>query len=266
MISCQEALELLYDILDKEASEIDTQEVKEHLKKCGKCFEKYRLEESVQELLKNKLANKEKFNEKLNHIKSNIACQLDKIDAEEEKKGGEGTFFNLTKILVSTAALVVFVISGYLISHFVIHYKNYMPLEEAHWTADNNQANFYLADSGSQYFSKYADLYKYQLHNQIDGFNLVDAHQEKVAGVEMDHLIYKMDSDLVSIFLVPADIYSIPDDVKGNMLTKGDFEYFDHHCRGCRLLFHQVGNLVVVAATNNRELELTDFIHRPNSI
>ena len=30
-MNCQEALDLLYDIIDKEASEIDTQEVKRHL-------------------------------------------------------------------------------------------------------------------------------------------------------------------------------------------------------------------------------------------
>ena len=33
-MKCQEALDLLYEIIDKEASEIDTQAVKRHLDYC----------------------------------------------------------------------------------------------------------------------------------------------------------------------------------------------------------------------------------------
>ena len=55
-MNCDEALSLLYDYVDKEVSEIDAREIREHLDTCGHCLERYQLEESVNELLKAKLA------------------------------------------------------------------------------------------------------------------------------------------------------------------------------------------------------------------
>ena len=54
-MNCQEALNLLYDIIDKEASEIDTQQVQEHLSRCRHCSEIYKVEKSVNALLKAKM-------------------------------------------------------------------------------------------------------------------------------------------------------------------------------------------------------------------
>jgi len=51
-MNCQEALSLLYDVIDKEASEIDAREVEKHLKNCQDCAGVYRLEQSVNELIK----------------------------------------------------------------------------------------------------------------------------------------------------------------------------------------------------------------------
>ena len=47
-MECQDALDLLHEIIDKEASDIDTAQVKEHLEKCRDCFKKFKVEESVQ--------------------------------------------------------------------------------------------------------------------------------------------------------------------------------------------------------------------------
>ena len=105
MINCQEALELLYDIIDREASEIDTQEVKEHLSKCGKCLEKYKLEESVNDLIQAKIGkpteDTSEISDKVEGLKIKIMDHLDAVDEEDGNRGGSGGFFNLSKILVS---------------------------------------------------------------------------------------------------------------------------------------------------------------------
>jgi hypothetical protein len=36
--------------------------------------------------------------------------------------------------------------------------------------------------------------------------------------------------------------------------------FYDHFCRGCRLVYHKVGDVVVVTATTEKDIELLDFI------
>jgi len=78
-MNCQEALSLLYDIIDKEASEIDVKEVEEHLRNCQDCSGVYRLERSVNELVQEKLTH-QKATPKLDSLKAKVLAELDEID------------------------------------------------------------------------------------------------------------------------------------------------------------------------------------------
>ena len=80
-MNCQEALSLLYDIIDNEASEIDSQQVREHLENCTDCDGVFRLEESVNELLRARLKNP-KPNPRLKALKAKVLSQFDAIDCE----------------------------------------------------------------------------------------------------------------------------------------------------------------------------------------
>ena len=75
-MNCQEALNLLYDIIDKEASEIDTEQVQEHLSRCRHCSEIYRVEKSVNALLRAKMqtSSPEKC---VDALKSRVLGELD---------------------------------------------------------------------------------------------------------------------------------------------------------------------------------------------
>jgi len=44
-MNCQEALSLLYDVIDKEASQIDIKEVQKHLDCCQDCLKRFQVEE-----------------------------------------------------------------------------------------------------------------------------------------------------------------------------------------------------------------------------
>ena len=44
-MTCEEALRKLYEVIDKEASEIDQREVKAHLEHCRSCMARYQFEE-----------------------------------------------------------------------------------------------------------------------------------------------------------------------------------------------------------------------------
>ena len=84
-MNCQDALDLLYDIIDREASEIDAQRVKEHLENCRDCFEVYRLEQSVQDLINERVQNSVD-SPRVDDLKAKIMTRLDEIDRENPNK------------------------------------------------------------------------------------------------------------------------------------------------------------------------------------
>ena len=80
-MNCQEALDLVYGIIDNEASEIDAQQVRDHLKSCKDCDGVYRVEQAVTELLRARLEN-QKANPQLASLKAKVLSRLDEIDCE----------------------------------------------------------------------------------------------------------------------------------------------------------------------------------------
>jgi mycothiol system anti-sigma-R factor len=48
---CSEVLERVYTYLDKEASEVDCEKIRQHLEECSPCLREYGLEEAVKRLV-----------------------------------------------------------------------------------------------------------------------------------------------------------------------------------------------------------------------
>lgn len=80
-MNCQEALNILYDIIDREASQIDVHQVEEHLAKCKDCSGVYEVEHSIARLIKERLANPEPT-PNFAKLKATVLKQLDEIDTE----------------------------------------------------------------------------------------------------------------------------------------------------------------------------------------
>ena len=104
-MNCQEALSLLYDIIDKESSEINTKEVKEHLDKCKHCFEVYRMEQSIQDFIDEKLAD-DQSPAKLDHLKNKILQDLNQIDTCSSAKA-KNNIFKMPIVVIAAAASIV---------------------------------------------------------------------------------------------------------------------------------------------------------------
>lgn len=263
-MNCQDALDLLHEIIDREASEIDTQKVKEHLEKCHHCFEVYRLEESIQDFLKEKIEiNKraEDNSPKLESLKSKIMLQLDDIDHDcstPEKKTG---FFNLsTKSIVAAATLVFFIAAAFFSSHLIRHGTYYGPLEKAHFSAEEDMVNFQDDNKTSLIKESLQNDHEMELISPVNGFMLVGGHNEEVMGVNMNHLLYKNNGDLVSVFIVPSSEFEIPSDLDKTAFVRDHITFFDHNCRGCRLVYHTVGDLIFITATTNKDIDLLQFV------
>ena len=94
----------------------------------------------------------------------------------------------------------------------------------------------------------------------MNGFRLAGGRIEQVMGNDMAHFVYRNGDHLVSVFVADARMFHIPDEVMNNAVTHGDLTFYDHNCRGCRLVFHRIGNAIVVTATTERDIELLDFV------
>jgi mycothiol system anti-sigma-R factor len=71
-MTCEEALRRLFDVIDKEASQYDVNEVQEHLEQCESCMARYEFEAMFKTFVKDKASS----DEKADRLKSRI---LDRI-------------------------------------------------------------------------------------------------------------------------------------------------------------------------------------------
>jgi anti-sigma factor (TIGR02949 family) len=259
-MNCQEALSLLYDVIDKEASEIDAREVEEHLKNCHDCAGVYRLERSVNELIKEKLRAQE-VNPRVDNLKTKILAQLDEVDRENRPpEAAAPTSFRLGRAL-AIAASVIIVLGAFFIGFGVFEkHEAYLPLEESHWTASANidayRSNVVTSLARVQVQQDWAR----EIPEALRSFDLVGGQLETLCEMPVAHFIYNRDDQVVSVFFVCAKAYQLPEDLLAHVVNHNGVEFYDHNCRGCRLVYHRAGDAWVVTATTERDIDLLSFV------
>lgn len=262
MINCHQALSLLQDILDKEASEIDEKEVRAHLERCSECFGKFKLEESIHAFLKEKVkvVNEDiKTSPKLESLKSNILTKLDDID-KEDGSSNTGFFKNPTRLVISVAALIVLIGIAVFSAAFYKHQEYYIAFEKAHWSVDSKPELKLVSSSPDDICSQIYSTYNFNLAEENSGYKLVSTHKETLQDVEFEHLIYtNEDEDYISVLITDAGDFELPPDIIDKAQTINNREIYDHNCRGCRLIFQKIGSLMVITASTNSQFDLMSF-------
>lgn len=270
-MNCQEALRLLYDIIDREASEVDSREVEEHLSKCRHCSEVYRVERQVHDfiLAKTKNQNPEL---KLENLKSKIETLLEKEDqaAPDPFASGEApepaaspaAITRIGRYVAAAAALVVLVWTAFTVSDLFYHRAAYYELEQQHFAAERDLTHFASADLTEVALGECTKEMRYAISPAVSEFELVGGRMEKVDGIELAHFLYqrKASGCVISVFVIPADQFHIPEDVLKHAETRGGRVFYDHHCRGCRMVYHRESNVVIITATQNHDIDLMEFV------
>ncbi len=270
-MNCQEALSLLYEIIDKEASEIDEKQVRDHLEKCNECFEVYRLEGAVNQFLSEKLrnGNTEHAQEKL---KSRILGQLDGIDSEApdsetphggpdpSNKEGSRPFRFPAIVLVAAASVVILLGAAFLGSQFYQHQQHFIPLEQSHWTVADLPINSLNNGQQAALINSAATKFHYDLKPAVDNFRLIGGKTEQLLGTEMLHYVYADNGSRVSVFLAPGPWFDQFEGDEMEQVVRNNIQFFDHNCRGCRLVFHRRGDVAIITASADREVELLEFV------
>lgn len=267
-MNCQEALNLLYDIIDREASEIDIKQVEEHLGHCHDCSGVYRLEHSVNELIRERLTHQE-ATPRLDSLKSKILLELDAIDCANrppepvKKKFSEATArptFLLGRTLAIAASVIVVLGAIFLGKSVFSDHAAYLPLEQANW-ADAENLDSHRNDAvTAATLAGVQQTLSYDLVDRVNSFTLVGGHTETIDNIPLAHFVYHNENRIVSVFVIDAALMSLPDDLLETLVTRNGIEFYDHNCRGCRLVYHRVGEALIVTATTQRDIDLLDFV------
>ncbi len=256
-ITCEEALKKLYEVIDKEADEVDTKKVQEHLKSCKSCMSRYEFESMFKHFVVKKAESSQKHEQLRNRILSRIS--------EAESSGGGGLFggrFRFGAVLMAAAAaLVIFVISALALADFYRHKEYTYPFEAHHM--ENR-----IEDVQSATVAQTVDAGRYlvnDLHLAVNGdekqLRFIDAGTVEIQDKEFVHLRYLYQGKYVSFFMGNAEGVNLPDFERQ---IYNDKEYFYHECRECKVIYwyveNRVGEKIVIVVTEVHDLDLRPTI------
>ncbi len=257
-MNCEEARELLYEIIDKEASEVDARRVQEHIDKCRECFDIYRFEGAIQEFITRKLRDN-RPSLRLEVLKSRVMAELKTIDHPRVAKG-RWPFSPFTKSLVAAAAAIIVVAVFLLGSDFVRESESFASLTELHRVATRTLDVFRDVGNTTGAIAFSREELTYAVAPHVSEFLLIGGCLEQFRGTQVGHFVYLDGLTTVSVFLVPADCIEMPPELVAGKVERDGITYFGHDCGGCRLMFHRLGSTLVVTATTEPSVDLVGFV------
>lgn len=267
-MNCQEALALLYDIIDKEASEVDISKVQEHIKKCGTCSDIYRLEGVLDQFVKDRLEHKS-AHQSHERLKSKITTLLDREDGHAPFAGSGSTPGRVQPLrlprtahyLAAAAALVLMVWGAFALSGFVGHYQTYYQFEDAHFAAREAFASFASATDTQTAITECSRKFGFTPPDHCDYFRMIGGKCMQVQGAEVGHFLFVCEKNTtISLYVASASDITIPDELEDFKVVTADGTFYDHHCRGCRLVYQRHGDLVFITATEDHNYDLLRFV------
>lgn len=273
-MTCQEVLDLLYDVIDNEASDVDVAEVKQHLAACKNCADVFRLEHAVDELLKLRL-NDRATPACTDALKTKVLNELDKIDSGHsgETHSRPATVpmtrqpaFRISRLMAVAASVIIVLGASYLGYTLYNHEIEYSPLEKAHLAIVGQFHNPGDAAEIDDVRSEVSRLMSYEVDHSVNGFKLIHALKDTVDGVELAHFVFTRDNQTVSVFVASAGDVPIPSDLMQHKVVRDHLEFYDHHCPGCRLVYHISGNCMIITATSEKDVDLLDFVPGRNIV
>jgi mycothiol system anti-sigma-R factor len=258
-MTCREALEKLYEVIDKEASEIDIKRVREHLKNCRHCLSRYEFEG----LLKTFVADKASPRTKIDELKSRILNSMNELDSARPGLFG-GRFRFGAVILSAVATLIICVAAAFTVAEFYRHKVYIYPFEERH-IADESESSANLL-----YFNKLMEVRR-QVNDNLDlaldfegqGYVPIHAGTDEVRGREFVHFRFISGDARISLFIGPADGVHLPDFKRA---VETGMEYYKHVCAECQVIYWFAGDAVAIAVSENKQFNLSSLIPAVRSI
>ena len=259
-MTCEQALRLLYDVIDKEASEYDVKRVEEHLHHCKDCMSRYQFEEMFKAFVVDKASAKSKSDQ----LKSSILKSIEVSRTHPRRAHGGPFRFGLV-IAASVVALVLCIVAAFSVADFYRHKTQVYPFEKSHFdgvVARVDAASIPVSSlvSARNFLSN--DMH-YDFDSEIPGFSLIGAEIENVLGHPFVHLRYLTGTNQVSLFIGSSEHGALPD---FDQAIISGVEYFKHVCRQCQVIYWIENGTISIAVTENKEIDLTPLIPKERSI
>jgi hypothetical protein len=128
-LNCKDALRLLYDVIDREADQLDVVEIEKHLKSCRHCMDRYEFEKTFRTFVTEKGHNP-CDNSK---VKQDILHKLDMIDAAGEVGATERPFRFPLWGIAAAAVLILCIVSAFWAGTVWHYHARLTPFVEAHY-------------------------------------------------------------------------------------------------------------------------------------
>jgi mycothiol system anti-sigma-R factor len=252
-MTCKEALEKLYEVIDKEATEIDTQEVEKHLNHCKSCMARYQFEAMFKTFVTDRVPSECTGD----LLKSKIMGQIDRED-DASTRFSLNPFKYKAVLISAAAALVIAIGAAYFSSEFYRHKTYIYPFEQSHFAYVNGEAGVTHDDAMEDSVSRF-------IHNELHlamgenntGYTMTSCCFNDVQGQKFAHLMFNRGSTYVSLFIGNNDGVSLPDFQKSVFAGK---EYFERICSDCQLIYWRHGDVLLIAVSHDKTAELTSFI------
>lgn len=245
-MNCREALRLLYDYIDKEASEIDSEKVNEHLKMCRHCMARYEFEQMFKTFVIDKGTNPHDNS----RLKASILSRLDAADAAGEVGVFKPPFKWVAVALASAASLILCFIAAMSLSDFHRRQTEIVPFIKAHFAEQVNSVDVKSAVDLSDPFE-----YLYQntgirlsTSDQMPISRIHSVRIDTIFNVPFGHIELTDDRGLpLSVFVTSSDIYQLPD--KPSELING-YKRLVSCCKKCNVVGITRGDIVFVLVSD----------------
>lgn len=253
MITCEEALKKLYEVIDKEANEIDVRKVQEHLHSCKSCMSRYEFERMFKTFVVEKASSPRKTED----LRSKIMGRID--DLEKGGKGFTGDPFKFGMVIVAAAAaLVICIVSAFSVAGFYRHKAQIYPFEKAYFAAmTHDNAVDGQVDFASSGFTQVTNDMHLTLNKNCPNFEFIDADSHEINGHMFSHMRCHCHGEYLSLFIGRAEGFSLPDFERE---VVDGAEYFKHICDDCVMMYWYVGDAIVIAVTENKELDMSSVL------
>ncbi|MEW5923501.1 MAG: zf-HC2 domain-containing protein [Candidatus Zixiibacteriota bacterium] len=259
-MTCEEALRLLYEVIDKEASDYDVKRVEEHLHKCKDCMSRYQFEEMFKAFVVDKASTKSKSDQ----LKSSILRTIE-VSRRHPRRAQGGRFRFSLVIAAAAVALIFCFVAAFSAAKFYRHKVYVYPFEKMHMdsSAGNIGASALSISDVVTARNYLANDMHYNFNGGVAGFSLVGAGIKEMFGHRFVYLRYLTGDDYISLFIGMADEINLPDFER---VVASGTEYFKHVCRDCQAIYWIRNNTITIAVTENKNIDLTALVPFKESI
>lgn len=244
-MNCRDALRLLYDVVDKEASDIDAAEVQKHLVNCRHCMAKYEMEQMFKTFVVEKGQNAPDTTQ----LKSLISQKLDDIDAAGEVGISPFPFRWLAVGLASAAAVALCVLATFALHDFYHQQAHILPFVNAHHAHTDADKQAFDRSDPFAYLYQQTGI-RLELPAELSPDDIQSISIDTVGGVPFGHIeVVGDDNTTISLFVASEDAFTIP--IDPNRMVNGS-KMLVHCCDQWHLVGCKNHGMVMMAVSSPR--------------